>query len=64
MASVGPLLAPGWVNQARMSSRRRCRVRPSWASPSRPAGTPAESFDVPGHGGLAEGLVGIAVGGE
>ena len=39
MASLGPLEA--WrPKKARMSSRRRYRVRPSWAISSNPGGTP------------------------
>ena len=65
MASVGPLLAPGWVNQARMSSRRRCRG-PSELGELVEAGgdTAAEAVDDPGHGRLPGGLVGVAVGGD
>lgn len=39
MASVGPLEA-WWSKNARMSWRRRHRVRPRWATSSSPAGTP------------------------
>ena len=39
MASVGPLEA-WWSKKARMSARRRDRVRPSWAISSNPVGTP------------------------
>src|SRR6478672_12543031 len=64
MASVGPLEA-WWSKNARMSARRRHRVRPSWATSSQSGRYPAsDRVDQPGHCSLTAAPVGIGVGGD
>ena len=64
MASVGPLEA-WWSKKARMSARRRDRVRPSWAISSNPGRhATANRFDQSGHCLLAATPVRIGVGGD
>ena len=64
MASVGPLEA-WWSKKARMSARRRHRVRPSWAISSSPAGTPRRTESIkPGHRAFPAAAVRVSVGGD
>jgi hypothetical protein len=64
MASVGPLEA-WWSKKAKMSSRRRARVRPSWAISSQFGRHAApDRVDQRGHGFLAAAPVRVAIGGN
>ena len=63
MASVGPLEA-WWSKKARMSARRRHRVRPSWAISSSRRARRGGSIDQPGHRVLPAAAVRVSVGGD
>src|SRR6185503_11404136 len=63
MASVGPLEA-WWSKNARMSARRRHRVRPSWAISSNPAGTRGGSSRSAWSSRPCRAPVGIGVGSD